>query len=48
MDKAFTQLLLTIGRHKLYTHHTPPYLCAFNAFRMEFIAFNDTITSFFL
>ncbi|EJC35788.1 hypothetical protein HPHPP28B_1564 [Helicobacter pylori Hp P-28b] len=46
LDKAFTQLLLTIGRHKLYTHHTPPYLCAFNAFRMEFIAFNDTITSF--
>ncbi|GAA8400188.1 hypothetical protein HpDR44_14460 [Helicobacter pylori] len=47
LDKAFTQLLLTIGRHKLYTHHTPPYLCTFNAFRMEFIAFNDTITSFF-
>ncbi len=47
LDKAFTQLLLTIGRHRLYTHHTPPYLCAFNAFRMEFIAFNDTITSFF-
>ncbi|WQS19251.1 hypothetical protein KVC14_07535 [Helicobacter pylori] len=47
LDKAFTQLLLTIGRHKLYSHHTPPYLCAFNAFRMEFIAFNDTITSFF-
>ncbi|PDW45884.1 hypothetical protein [Helicobacter pylori] len=47
LDKAFTQLLLTIGRHKFYTHHTPPYLCAFNAFRMEFIAFNDTITSFF-
>ncbi len=46
LDKAFTQLLLTIGRHKLYTHHTPPYLCAFNAFRMEFIAFDDTITSF--
>ncbi|MCQ2880050.1 hypothetical protein JT247_07710 [Helicobacter pylori] len=47
LDKAFTQLFLTIGRHKLYTHHTPPYLCAFNAFRMEFIAFDDTITSFF-
>ncbi|MGL2858874.1 hypothetical protein ACQKAM_06150, partial [Helicobacter pylori] len=47
LNKAFTQLLLTIGRHKLYTHHTPPYLCTFNAFRMEFIAFNDTITSFF-
>ncbi|MGN8411843.1 hypothetical protein ACR9KE_07070 [Helicobacter pylori] len=47
LDKAFTQLLLTIGKHKFYTHHTPPYLCAFNAFRMEFIAFNDTITSFF-
>ncbi len=47
LDKAFTQLLLTIGKHKLYTHHTPPYLCTFNAFRMEFIAFNDTITSFF-
>ncbi len=47
LDKAFTQLLLTIGRHKLYTHHTPPYLCAFNAFKIEFIAFDDTITSFF-
>ncbi|MFP6132163.1 hypothetical protein ACLGAO_07810 [Helicobacter pylori] len=47
LDKAFTQLLLTIGKHRLYTHHTPPYLCAFNAFRMEFIAFDDTITSFF-
>ncbi|WP_181370074.1 hypothetical protein FNE09_06870 [Helicobacter pylori] len=47
LDKAFTQLLLTIGKHKFYTHHTPPYLCAFNAFRMEFIAFNDMITSFF-
>lgn len=47
LDKAFTQLLLTIGKHRLYTHHTPPYLCAFNAFKMEFIAFNDTITSFF-
>ncbi|GAA7038362.1 hypothetical protein ID0178_11540 [Helicobacter pylori] len=47
LDKAFTQLLLTIGKHKLYTHHTPPYLCAFNAFRMEFIAYDDTITSFF-
>ncbi|GAA7501611.1 hypothetical protein HpBHB23_14370 [Helicobacter pylori] len=47
LDKAFTQLLLTIGKHKLYTHHTPPYLCAFDAFRMEFIAFDDTITSFF-
>ncbi|EQD89904.1 hypothetical protein HPSA50_0298 [Helicobacter pylori SouthAfrica50] len=46
LDKAFTQLLLTIGKHKLNTHYTPPYLCAFNAFRMEFIAFNDTITSF--
>ncbi|RVY84946.1 hypothetical protein EC505_07305 [Helicobacter pylori] len=47
LDKAFTQLLLTIGKHRLYTHHTPPYLCAFNAFKIEFIAFNDTITSFF-
>ncbi|GAA9094843.1 hypothetical protein TW0001_14280 [Helicobacter pylori] len=47
LDKAFTQLLLTIGKHKLYNHHTPPYLCAFNAFRMEFIAYDDTITSFF-
>ncbi|GAA7427881.1 hypothetical protein ID0988_14290 [Helicobacter pylori] len=47
LDKAFTQLLLTIGKHRFYTHHTPPYLCAFNAFRMEFIAFDDTITSFF-
>ncbi|WP_414600103.1 hypothetical protein [Helicobacter pylori] len=47
LDKAFTQLLLTIGKHRLYTHHTPPYLCAFNAFRMEFIAFDDVITNFF-
>ncbi|GAA9628826.1 hypothetical protein HpVa146_14060 [Helicobacter pylori] len=47
LDKAFTQLLLTIGKHKFHTHHTPPYLCAFNAFRMEFIAFDDTITNFF-
>ncbi|UOS54861.1 hypothetical protein [Helicobacter pylori] len=50
LDKAFTQLLLTIGKqgkHKLHAHHTPPYLCAFDAFRMEFIAFDDTITSFF-
>ncbi|GAA8182385.1 hypothetical protein HpKG121_27950 [Helicobacter pylori] len=47
LDKAFTQLLLTIGKHKFYTHHTPPYLCAFDAFRMEFIAYDDTITSFF-
>ncbi len=47
LDKAFTQLLLTIGKHRLYTHHTPPYLCAFNAFRMEFIAYDDAITSFF-
>ncbi|MFA8014195.1 hypothetical protein [Helicobacter pylori] len=46
LDKAFTQLLLTIGKHKLYTHHTPPYLCAFDAFRMEFIAYDDTITKF--
>ncbi len=47
LDKAFTQLLLTIGKHRLYNHHTPPYLCAFNAFRMEFIAFDDVITNFF-
>ncbi|GHP42354.1 hypothetical protein [Helicobacter pylori] len=47
LDKAFTQLLLTIGKHRLYNHHTPPYLCAFDAFRMEFIAFDDVITSFF-
>ncbi|WP_120824266.1 hypothetical protein [Helicobacter pylori] len=47
LDKAFTQLLLTIGKNRFYTHHTPPYLCAFDAFRMEFIAFDDTITSFF-
>ncbi|GAA9072315.1 hypothetical protein BTM315_14870 [Helicobacter pylori] len=47
LDKAFTQLLLTIGKRRFYTHHTPPYLCAFNAFRMEFIAFDDAITSFF-
>ncbi|GHQ92807.1 hypothetical protein [Helicobacter pylori] len=47
LDKAFTQLLLTIGKHKLYAQHTPPYLCAFDAFRMEFIAFDDAITSFF-
>ncbi|WP_219025559.1 hypothetical protein [Helicobacter pylori] len=47
LDKAFTQLLLTIGKHKFHTHYTPPYLCAFNAFRMEFIAFDDVITSFF-
>ncbi|WP_195836109.1 hypothetical protein [Helicobacter pylori] len=47
LDKAFTQLLLTIGKHRLYTHYTPPYLCAFDAFRMEFIAFDDAITSFF-
>ncbi len=47
LNKAFTQLLLTIGKHRLYTHHTPPYLCAFNAFRMEFIAYDDAITNFF-
>ncbi|GAA7130551.1 hypothetical protein HpCHN51_14410 [Helicobacter pylori] len=47
LDKAFTQLLLTIGKHKFHNHHTPPYLCAFDAFRMELIAFDDTITSFF-
>lgn len=47
LDKAFTQLLLTIGKHRFYTHHTPPYLCAFDAFRMEFIAFDDAITNFF-
>ncbi|MGL2803740.1 hypothetical protein ACQJ9T_07060 [Helicobacter pylori] len=47
LDKAFTQLLLTISKHKLHTHHTPPYLCAFDAFKMEFIAFDDAITSFF-
>ncbi|MGL2770155.1 hypothetical protein ACQJ83_06245 [Helicobacter pylori] len=47
LDKAFTQLLLTIGKHKFHNHHTPPYLCAFDAFRMEFIAFDDTITNFF-
>ncbi|GAA9292270.1 hypothetical protein HpHA234_13960 [Helicobacter pylori] len=47
LDKAFTQLLLTIGKHRFYTHHTPPYLCAFDAFRMEFIAFDDVITNFF-
>ncbi|GAA7203885.1 hypothetical protein HpCK2_13810 [Helicobacter pylori] len=47
LDKAFTQLLLTIGKHKFHTHYTPPYLCAFDAFRMEFIAFDDAITSFF-
>ncbi|UOS22985.1 hypothetical protein [Helicobacter pylori] len=47
LDKAFTQLLLTIGKHKFHTHHTPPYLCAFDAFRMEFIAYDDAITSFF-
>ncbi|MGN8433604.1 hypothetical protein ACR9LI_07150 [Helicobacter pylori] len=47
LNKAFTQLLLTIGKHKFYTHHTPPYLCAFNAFKMEFIAYDDAITSFF-
>ncbi|UOR90516.1 hypothetical protein MPG45_00490 [Helicobacter pylori] len=46
LDKAFTQLLLTIGKHKFYNHHTPPYLCAFDAFRMEFIAYDDTITKF--
>ncbi len=48
LDKAFTQLLLTIGKNKLHNPlHTPPYLCAFDAFRMEFIAFDDAITSFF-
>ncbi|WP_181229328.1 hypothetical protein [Helicobacter pylori] len=47
LDKAFTQLLLTMGKHRFYTHHTPPYLCAFDAFRMEFIAFDDAITNFF-
>ncbi|GAA7784293.1 hypothetical protein JP0175_13770 [Helicobacter pylori] len=47
LDKAFTQLLLTIGKHRLYKHHTPPYLCAFDAFRMEFIAFDDAIINFF-
>ncbi|GAA8677546.1 hypothetical protein Kyoto123A_13880 [Helicobacter pylori] len=47
LDKAFTQLLLTIGKHRFYNHYTPPYLCAFDAFRMEFIAFDDAITSFF-
>lgn len=47
LDKAFTQLLLTIGKHRLYNHHTPPYLCAFDAFRMEFIAYDDAITNFF-
>ncbi|GAA8938916.1 hypothetical protein HpEKB20_14970 [Helicobacter pylori] len=47
LDKAFTQLLLTIGKHRFYNHYTPPYLCTFDAFRMEFIAFDDTITSFF-
>ncbi|TPH44203.1 hypothetical protein FIM76_04300 [Helicobacter pylori] len=47
LDKAFTQLLLTIGKCRSHAHHTPPYLCAFDAFRMEFIAFDDAITSFF-
>ncbi len=48
LDKAFTQLLLTIGKHKFYTHHTPPYLCAFNAFRMEFIALMTRSQAFFI
>ncbi len=47
LDKAFTQLLLTIGKHRFYNHYTPPYLCTFDAFRMEFIAYDDAITSFF-
>ncbi|WP_233707576.1 hypothetical protein [Helicobacter cetorum] len=46
LDKAFTQLLLTIGKHKFYSHYIPPYLCAFNAFRMEFIAFDNMIINF--
>ncbi|CAK00362.1 conserved hypothetical protein fragment 1 [Helicobacter acinonychis str. Sheeba] len=46
LDKAFTQLFLTIGKYKLNTQYTPPYLCTFSAIRMEFIAFDNAITSF--
>ncbi|AFI06497.1 hypothetical protein [Helicobacter cetorum] len=37
--KSLTQLILTIGKHKFYTHFPPPYLGAFDAFSFAFVPY---------
>ncbi|WRE62843.1 hypothetical protein KVE51_06620 [Helicobacter pylori] len=38
--KSLTQLILTIGKHKFYTHFPPPYLGAFDAFSFLFVEYH--------
>ncbi|OLR49358.1 hypothetical protein [Helicobacter pylori] len=38
--KSLAQLILTIGKHKLYTHFPPPYLGAFDAFSFLFVEYH--------
>ncbi|GAA7671065.1 hypothetical protein KVK66_06755 [Helicobacter pylori] len=38
--KSLVQLILTIGKHKFYTHFPPPYLGAFDAFSFLFVEYH--------
>ncbi|GAA8768217.1 hypothetical protein oki672_14380 [Helicobacter pylori] len=38
--KSLAQLILTIGKHKFYTHFPPPYLGAFDAFSFLFVEYH--------
>ncbi|MCQ2706288.1 hypothetical protein JT126_05785 [Helicobacter pylori] len=38
--KSLSQLILTIGKHKFYTHFPPPYLGAFDAFSFLFVEYH--------
>ncbi|GAA8754093.1 hypothetical protein oki424_14120 [Helicobacter pylori] len=38
--KSLTQLILTIGKYKFYTHFPPPYLGAFDAFSFLFVEYH--------
>ncbi|BAJ58900.1 hypothetical protein HPF32_1318 [Helicobacter pylori F32] len=38
--KSLAQLILTIGKHKFYTHFPPPYLGVFDAFSFLFVEYH--------
>lgn len=38
--RSLTQLILTIGKYKFYTHFPPPYLGAFDAFSFLFVEYH--------
>ncbi|CCB80854.1 FIG00711868: hypothetical protein [Helicobacter bizzozeronii CIII-1] len=47
LQKSFTQLLLTIGKHRFFTHETPLYLGVFDAYCFAFVRYDSDMTALF-